>query len=76
MTALVNAINLNPQARAILAHLAAGQNINQLLALNAYGVMRLSERIREIKAAGYNIETRYERRGSHRNLAIYSMAAA
>jgi Helix-turn-helix domain len=74
MGSLVNALKLDPQTRKVLAHLSSGQDINPLLALNAYGVMRLAARIHELRKAGYSIETRREKRGDH-TVAVYAMAA-
>ena len=73
MTGLVNALKLDAQTRKILAHLARGEDINPLLALNAYGVLRLAARIHDLRQAGYKIDMRLEKRGSHR-VAVYSLA--
>jgi len=39
----------------ILAHMQKGMAINPMLALNAYGIMRLASRICELKKKGHKI---------------------
>jgi len=48
------------QKQQILNHLRKGP-ITTWKAMNLYGVMRLSERIRELSADGHNIEIDYPR---------------
>jgi hypothetical protein len=51
-------MKINPQSQTgkILDYLLAGNRISPLEALEKFGSFRLSERIREIEAAGYFIE--------------------
>ena len=42
----------------ILAHMKAGNAITAIDALNSYGCFRLAERIKDLRAQGYDIETR------------------
>ena len=44
----------------VLKHLQERGSITALSAVNDYGILRLSERIRELKAAGYEIDSTTE----------------
>lgn len=50
-------INPDSQNGRVLAHLKAHGLITNVHAVNEMKILRLSERIRELKAAGYQIET-------------------
>lgn len=52
-------------------HLNSYGEISPLEALNMFGCMRLSERIRELKADGMNILTRIN--GGRKKFAIYTL---
>ena len=50
----------------LLEHLKAGNPVTTLIAMKKYGICRLSERIRELEAEGYNIlHTRIEVMNRH-----------
>lgn len=51
---------VKPQSLKILSHLWHGKTITPLEALRDYGCARLAARIRELRAAGWDIATEYE----------------
>lgn len=48
---------MESQCRMILAHLQEGKTLTPLEALNRFGCFRLSGRIFDLRAAGFNIVT-------------------
>ena len=48
------------QKEMILDHLIDGNSITPLESLELFGCLRLSGRIKELRAEGYNIRTKYE----------------
>lgn len=54
------------QSDRILKHLSTGRSITPLSALNRWGCFRLAPRIRELREAGYRIETHIIKRGGKR----------
>lgn len=62
----MNGINLNPnekqsqtQCQKILAFLQQGGRITSLSALNQFGCLRLSARIKDLRDEGYQISDRF-----------------
>lgn len=66
------------QKETIITHLKRHRSITTLGAITAYGIMRLSERVRELKADGHKIKTdRIEvnnRHGGKSRVARYRLA--
>jgi hypothetical protein len=54
------------QCDEILKHLKTGRSITPLVALDRWGCFRLAARIRELKDAGYRIQTHAIRIGEKR----------
>lgn len=57
-----------PQTDRILQHLKKRKTITTLQAMKNYGVCRLSERVRELKAAGHQISAYWAK---ERNSRVY-----
>lgn len=57
-----------PQTDRILQHLKRRKTITTLQAMKNYGVCRLSERVRELKAAGHQISAYWSK---ERNSRVY-----
>lgn len=51
------------QTETILAHLQAGGSITPIDALREYGCFRLAARIKDLREAGYDVETGWETDG-------------
>lgn len=64
---------MSPQCEAILAHLGAGHSLTPLEALDKFGTLRLSERIRELEKAGYQITHEMVKVGAKR-VCQYTLA--
>lgn len=61
------------QSTAILEHLKSGHHITPLRALTLFRCMRLAPRIKELRQAGYRIETTMETLPSGKRIASYHM---
>ncbi len=51
------------QQEMVLSHRQRWGNITSVKAFNRYGITRLAEYIRRLRAGGYNIETTYRKKG-------------
>ena len=60
-----------PQTDKILAHLKSRKTITTLQAMRSYGICRLSERVRELKAAGHQIGAYWAKERSGRVYKYY-----
>ena len=59
------------QRETVLAHLRRGEELTTTEAIERYGCLRLSARIRELRVAGYPIVTRRFRGCDGKHLAAY-----
>jgi len=67
----------NPnQMQQILEHLEAGNSLTPLDALNLFGCFRLSARIKDLRDAGYEIDTEYPITLDRKRYAIYTLKTA
>lgn len=64
------------QTEQILEHLKAGNSITPLEALNLFGCFRLSARIKDLRDAGYEIDTEYPLHVDRKRYAIYALKNA
>ena len=64
---------MKSQNERILTHLARGQVLTPMTALNRFGVLRLAARVAELKKRGHDIRTHMVRRGS-KVFAAYRLA--
>ena len=55
----INSASSQSQTSRILAYMLAGNRITPLEALNRFGCFRLPARIADIKAAGYEVRSRF-----------------
>ena len=65
------------QTDSILAHLKTGGCVDPITALKKFGCNRLAARIRELREAGYEIETKMTKvrtRAGTTRVAVYRMA--
>lgn len=63
------------QTETILAHLQAGGSITQRDAIHEYGIYRLAARVRDLREAGYDVQTVMEG-DSKKEWARYSLKRA
>ncbi len=72
-------MSTNTQKRQLLDHLARHKSITSLEAVRLYSILRPSNRIQELKSAGYNIATeivwKQREDGTATHYARYSMEA-
>jgi hypothetical protein len=62
---------MRTQASKILAHLQRGKPLTPIQAFSRFGVFRLAARIGELRAAGYDINSRTVKRGGKRYAAYW-----
>jgi hypothetical protein len=66
-------LKLAPQPRRILAHLLKGNHITNNESFITYGIYRLSDCIRKIRIAGYDVRTDVKLDPVGRKYASYSL---
>lgn len=64
---------MKSQNDALRAHLEAGKSITPLEAFGVYGIFRLAARIRDLRDAGLNIETRMRADVKGKQYAEYAL---
>ncbi len=60
------------QSTMILNHLMSGNSLTPLESLNLFGCLSLSQRVGELKRAGYPIRSELIETPSHKHVARYS----
>ena len=64
------------QTEQILEYLKAGNSLTPIDALNMFGCFRLSARIKDLRDAGYEIDTEYPLVIDRKRYAIYTLKTA
>jgi hypothetical protein len=72
---LVNAMNLSPQQKVILGHLAAKGSISNVESLVVHNISRLSDVILKLRRKGYDILTDVRVDASGHKYSRYTLAA-
>jgi predicted transcriptional regulator len=73
MPTLADTIALPPQTRKILNHLEQRRTISPMEAIITYGATRLSARIRELRQAGFIINTTFHRDAEGKPYGRYTL---
>ena len=66
--------SLSPQCRLLLSQLEAGHRLTPLISAYQFGVMALSQRMGDLRRAGYPISARMVTLPSGKRVAEYSLA--
>jgi hypothetical protein len=74
-TDTVTDINLAPQCRTILAHLKKGETITNAESMLVYHISRLSDVVRKLRLAGYDISTTMKKDGVGGKYASYKLVS-
>ena len=72
---LVNAMNLSPQQKVILGHLASGKSISDIESQIVYQIKRLSDVVLKLRRKGYNIVTDVRQDNTGHKYSRYTLAA-
>jgi hypothetical protein len=71
---LVNAINLSPQQKTILAHLMRSGSISNVESLIVYNISRLSDVVLKLRRKGFKVKTDVREDASGHKYSRYSLA--
>jgi hypothetical protein len=71
----VRAINLSPQQKTILGHLATGKSISDVESMIVYQIKRLSDVVLKLRRKGFAINTEVRQDASGHKYSRYTLAA-
>lgn len=72
---LVRSINLSPQQKTILGHLAQRRSISNMEALIVYNISRLSDVILKLRRKGFEVQTDIRVDNAGHKYSRYTLAA-
>jgi hypothetical protein len=68
-------VNLSPQQRTILGHLASGKTISDMESMTVYQIKRLSDVVLKLRRKGFDIITDVRTDGSGHKYSRYALVA-
>ena len=72
---LTRALNLSPQQKTILGHLATGRSISNMESLIVYNISRLSDVILKLRRKGFEVATDVRTDNAGHKYSRYTLAA-